>query len=576
MPGSVLQYFLQRCPVTRCFIDSVKRAASLEAMVTCVALAKSSRMDGAATSDLAVYIEVDTERLALEWCRQFAESLGSLSLLTRRTDTTLSCLYRHPLVYVDLHFCNSSLLPFIPHELHPVWNRREQELPTNPAPGISGSSSPHPALSETIASCLLCVHTAIAKLHRGELFESIRKLNMSRALLAPLIAAVEGTRSGSGVRRFETRFPRWIAPLSTTIPLAYDPTSVMRALCALLELLKELEIKLIFTGHGQQGEIVEALASFAKTSTTEKVDNPSHEDSGPQVRRPNGRDVPGHMFRFLKSAARMLMSDDSVLGVAVGGSWLGPSATSEVGDLDAYSDLDVYVVVREKSLDRSAQLDLAKKLAPHFLVHRRTPNYLSALYRNPILRVDLRFVTVMEMSIRWEDPEVLWERGDVITSVLSATPPDPLQNRSAQPDLTWLQSNFWIGLLNCTNRLCRGELLQVISDIDWMRWTIIGPLVAILHGVPCRGTRLIEFRFPEVKSLMGGTVAGYGGSECWRALKALLESYEQLSAVLQPPEPCEAMDAVRELFVRSSVRFSMMRPVPSKSISRPALQVGHP
>ena len=125
--------------------------------------------------------------------------------------------------------------------------------------------------------------------------------------------------------------------------------------------------------------------------------------------------------QFAERAAQVLQQDESVLGLAVAGSWL-------TNELDEFSDLDLVVVTREKiSGDKNQMLGFAKRLG--YLLsgftgeHVGEPRVLIRLYDSPLLHVDIKFVTLQEFHTRIETPVILFDREHQLQNALKNSSP---------------------------------------------------------------------------------------------------------------------------------------------------------
>lgn len=64
--------------------------------------------------------------------------------------------------------------------------------------------------------------------------------------------------------------------------------------------------------------------------------------------------------------------------------------------------------------------------------HVGEPRLLICLYGPPLLHVDLKFLSVAELDVRIEEPEVLFERGEAVTQRLRSTRASALEAPSPQ------------------------------------------------------------------------------------------------------------------------------------------------
>ena len=106
--------------------------------------------------------------------------------------------------------------------------------------------------------------------------------------------------------------------------------------------------------------------------------------------------------QFAENVVESVRDDEKVVGLAVAGSWL-------TNEIDEFSDLDlILVTAKNVSEDKSEMLQYAKRFG-HFLSgftgeHVREPRVLICLYDNPLLHVDIKFVTLEEFRQRIETP----------------------------------------------------------------------------------------------------------------------------------------------------------------------------
>ncbi|GIH21085.1 hypothetical protein [Rugosimonospora africana] len=149
-------------------------------------------------------------------------------------------------------------------------------------------------------------------------------------------------------------------------------------------------------------------------------------------------DLPEDHATVLHRLRSSISADERFIGLAAGGSLLA-------GTVDWYSDLDLLVVV--DSAHHAAVMNARQQLARAWgklLVaftgeHVGEPRLLICLYDDPILHVDLKFVTLDELKHRIEDPAVLWERGSAVSAVINRT-----QAETATLDAQWIEDRFWV------------------------------------------------------------------------------------------------------------------------------------
>ena len=190
-------------------------------------------------------------------------------------------------------------------------------------------------------------------------------------------------------------------------------------------------------------------------------------------------------IRFAERAAGILEGDTSVIGLAVGGSWLD-------GEIDEYSDLDLILVTENKvSQDKDAMLKYAGKLGSLLSgftgEHVGEPRLLICLYDDPLLHVDIKFLTIDEMAPWVEDPVVLLDREGRLADALASTEP-----RFPHPDFQWIEDRFWIWIHYLLCKIGRGEYFEALDGFAFLRSVVFGPLLHLRNGNLPRGVRKVE------------------------------------------------------------------------------------
>jgi hypothetical protein len=241
--------------------------------------------------------------------------------------------------------------------------------------------------------------------------------------------------------------------------------------------------------------------------------------------------TPAAQQRFLDHALPVLAQTPGLVGVAVGGSWLEHS-------LDKYSDLDLVLLLDPEQALRLLQerpliaASLGKLLACFTGEHVGEPRLLICLYDAPLLHVDLKFVALPELAQRVEDPHILWQQGTLVSEVLRATMP----HSPAAPALQWVEDRFWIWVHYAATKLGRGELLEVVSFLNYLRTTVLGPLLAYQYGLPIRGVRKLEQTLPApALASLRATVATAERAMCVYALEQAIAVYRALRETLRLP-----------------------------------------
>ena len=189
--------------------------------------------------------------------------------------------------------------------------------------------------------------------------------------------------------------------------------------------------------------------------------------------------------QFADNVVEAVRGDENVVGVAVAGSWL-------TNEIDAFSDLDLIVITKEKiSGDRSKMLNYASRFG-HFLSgftgeHVGEPRVLICLYDNPLLHVDIKFVTAGEFGQRIETPIILLDKDGQLKSILEQTAP-----KFPYPDYQWIEDRFWIWVHYALLKIGRGEYVEAFDFFGFLRMVVFGPLLHIKNENLPRGVRKVE------------------------------------------------------------------------------------
>ncbi|RZL59247.1 MAG: nucleotidyltransferase domain-containing protein, partial [Pedobacter sp.] len=120
--------------------------------------------------------------------------------------------------------------------------------------------------------------------------------------------------------------------------------------------------------------------------------------------------------QFANKVAEILKRDASVIGLAVAGSWL-------TNEIDEFSDLDLIVVTKEKITDDKAKMLVYANSFGNLLngftgEHVGEPRVLICLYDEPLLHVDIKFVTLDEFKVRVENPSILLDTNEQLKDVI--------------------------------------------------------------------------------------------------------------------------------------------------------------
>ncbi|NII84935.1 nucleotidyltransferase domain-containing protein [Pedobacter sp. SG908] len=225
---------------------------------------------------------------------------------------------------------------------------------------------------------------------------------------------------------------------------------------------------------------------------------------------------------FAQHATEILKSDEFVIGLAVGGSWLS-------NEIDEFSDLDLILVTREKvSTDKSKMLQYANRLGDLISAftgeHVGEPRVLICLYDKPLLHVDIKFVTLDEFASRVENPILLIDRDNQLQKILDQT-----EAKFPYPDYQWIEDRFWTWMHYALLKIGRGEYLEALDFFGFLRMVVFGPLLHIKNKNLPRGVRKVESQLPaEDFNLLKGTIAEYNKIALITALENAIVLYKNL------------------------------------------------
>jgi hypothetical protein len=229
---------------------------------------------------------------------------------------------------------------------------------------------------------------------------------------------------------------------------------------------------------------------------------------------------------FAERSVRILRGDNSVIGLTVGGSWL-------TNELDEFSDLDLILVTTGKITDDVAKMkSFAKRLGDLLSAftgeHVGEPRLLICLYDNPLLHVDIKFLTLEEFRDRVETPIILLDKHDQLKTVIVQT-----QSTFPYPDYQWIEDRFWVWIHYALLKLGRGEYVEAFDFFSFLRSVVLGPLLHIKNGNLPKGVRKVESRLViEDFELLKSTLPQYEKSSLIDTLQNAISLYRQLRAEL--------------------------------------------
>lgn len=229
---------------------------------------------------------------------------------------------------------------------------------------------------------------------------------------------------------------------------------------------------------------------------------------------------------FANKTSKILETDENVIGLAVGGSWL-------TNELDEFSDLDLIVVTKQKvSGDKMRMISFAKRIGD-FLSgftgeHVGEPRVLICLYDNPLLHVDIKFLTIDEFHVRVETPELLLDKGGQLEKAISDS-----QAKFPYPDYQWIEDRFWTWVHYALVKIGRGEYLEAYDFMGFLRMVVLGPLLHVKNDNLPRGVRKVETDLSQPDFMkLKLTIPAYDRQSLFESLRNAVSLYRQLRTEL--------------------------------------------
>jgi len=225
---------------------------------------------------------------------------------------------------------------------------------------------------------------------------------------------------------------------------------------------------------------------------------------------------------FIDSTIEKIKDDKNVVGLAVAGSWI-------TNEIDEYSDVDLILFTKEKISDSKEKMlafaaRLGKLIYGFTGEHVGEPRLLVCLYDDPLLHVDIKFLTPEEYTSRIENPVIVFERNSTISKLHQES-----EAAWPYPDYQWIEDRFWIWVHYSAQKLGRGEDFEALDFLAYIRMVVLAPLLQIKNGNLPRALRKVETKlqkddFQALKS----TVASYDKASIFEALDNSIALYRSL------------------------------------------------
>jgi hypothetical protein len=232
---------------------------------------------------------------------------------------------------------------------------------------------------------------------------------------------------------------------------------------------------------------------------------------------------------FAQNVVDKIKTDESILALAAAGSWIS-------NELDEFSDLDLILVTKEKiSQDKKLMLSHAESFGNLISAftgeHVGEPRVLICLYDDPLLHVDIKFVTADELRQRMEDPVILFERDQQLSKIIKETNPQ-WPYRSHQ----WIEDRFWTWIHYAALKLGRVEYFEAYDFLGDLRINVLSPLLLEKNKKPPRGLRKVEKYLPKGDlEKLKSTITTYDPTAIIQAIENSINIYKQIRKDLFSP-----------------------------------------
>jgi hypothetical protein len=210
-----------------------------------------------------------------------------------------------------------------------------------------------------------------------------------------------------------------------------------------------------------------------------------------------------------------------------------------------FSDLDLVVVVNDADWPIGDRFEIVRRLGSHVASftgeHVGEPRVLICMFRDPLIHVDVKFVTLSDFGNRIENPWITWEVDEKLSKIVKETSPQELK-----PDPQWIEDRIWTWVHYGAGKIGRGEIFEAIGFLSFLRERVLGPLGLWVHQKPVRGVRRIEQYLPDFAQRLQRTIPSYSKRSCFEALHACIEIYRDLRSQYSAGRFLVNEDAERE------------------------------
>jgi predicted nucleotidyltransferase len=225
---------------------------------------------------------------------------------------------------------------------------------------------------------------------------------------------------------------------------------------------------------------------------------------------------------FAQNVVDVLKDDQTIIGLAGAGSWL-------TNEIDKWSDLDLVVITRDNlNADKSKMHAYAERfgslLSAFTGEHVGEKRLLICLYDDPLLHVDIKFVTLAEFHDRIENPVLLLDRDNKVKNVIENTLPE-----FPRPDFQWIEDRFWTWIHYGLLKIGRGEYFEALDFMGYLRMVVFGPLLHIKNNNLPRGVRKVETTLSPLDfESLEGTLCANNKESLLRSVENAINLYRNL------------------------------------------------
>jgi hypothetical protein len=238
---------------------------------------------------------------------------------------------------------------------------------------------------------------------------------------------------------------------------------------------------------------------------------------------PAGLEHLPHLSAKLEAIAVASAAVDEIVGMEVSGS-------VATGTTDMFSDLDTKFVLEDASFERAdTVLDSLVRAGGDAVAvfsgeHAGVPGLWIVLY-DDLTHVDFHLLELSSYPGPGSGPDhlIVWERDDQLSNRLAGWSP----TRTSQ--LEWYEARMWTWIWYTQTKILRGELYEAIDAIQFLRNSVLFPLLAGARGSLPAGSRRAEQLVGDLGPRFELTVPTLEGPATMQALTEVASLYQELA-----------------------------------------------